>query len=45
MGEQTPQVLFLLLGWSQSLQDTRVMGAKAADTVVESKFRFKRVFV
>jgi hypothetical protein len=45
MGEQTPQVLFLLLGWSQSLQDTRVMGAKAADTVAESKFRFKRVFV
>ena len=46
LGEQVPQVLFLLLGWSQSLQDTRVtglVGARAASGLPEQKFRFKRV--
>ena len=45
LGEQTPQVLFLLLGWSQSLQDTQILGARAsaADALPEPKFRFKRV--
>jgi hypothetical protein len=44
MGEQTPQVLFLLLGWSQSVQDTRV-GAAASEvnSFPEPKYRFKRV--
>ena len=46
LGEQVPQVLFLLLGWSQSLQDTRVVGARAGalpSGMPEPKFRFKRV--
>jgi hypothetical protein len=45
LGEQTPQVLFLLLGWSQSLQDTSVFGARATavNAATEPKFRFKRV--
>jgi hypothetical protein len=41
--EQVIQVLFLILGWSQSLQDTRVVGAQALSTMPEPKFRFKRV--
>jgi hypothetical protein len=44
LGEQLPQVLFLLLGWAQSLQDTSVFsGASAANALPEPKFRFKRV--
>jgi hypothetical protein len=44
MGEVTPQVLFLLLGWSQSVQDTRVgAGASAVSEFPEAKFRFRRV--
>jgi hypothetical protein len=44
MFEQVVQVLFLLLGWSQSIQDTYAFGARAvvADRP-EPKFRFKRV--
>ena len=43
MLEQVVQVTFLLLGWSQSLQDTRAVGAQAVSTMPEPKFRFKRV--
>lgn len=43
--EQVTQVLFLLLGWSQSLQDTRVLGAQSMNTMPEPKFRFRRVIV
>jgi hypothetical protein len=45
MGEQTPQIMFLLFGWSQSLQDTSVLGvgARAVSSSPEPKFRFKRV--
>jgi len=45
MGEQTPQVIFLLLGWAQSIQDTRPVGAGATEESMqpEPKFRFKRV--
>lgn len=45
LGEQVLQVLFLLIGWAQSLQDTNVAigskGALAAGS--QPKFRFKRV--
>jgi len=44
LGEQMLQVLFLLVGWAQSLQDTNVaLGAKAATSIAEPKFRFRRV--
>ena len=44
LGEQMMQVLFLLVGWSQSLQDTNVaLGAKAVTSMAEPKFRFRRV--
>jgi hypothetical protein len=44
LGEQVPQVLFLLLGWASSLQDTSVFaGAKAMSYQPEGKFRFRRV--
>jgi hypothetical protein len=47
MGEQLPQVLFLLLGWAQSLQDTSVfgVGVAAASSMPEPKFHFKKVIV
>ena len=41
--EQVIQVLFLLLGWSQSVQDTQVAGATAMSMAPEPKFRFRRV--
>jgi len=45
MGEQVPQVLFMIIGWAQSLQDTSVFGAgvQAATGMPEPKFRFRRV--
>jgi hypothetical protein len=44
LGEQVLQVLFLLIGWAQSLQDTNVaIGARAVASMSEPKFRFKRV--
>jgi hypothetical protein len=47
MGEQLPQVLFLLLGWASSLQDTSVFAQRAGATAMndgpEPKFRFRRV--
>ena len=41
--EQVIQVLFLLLGWSQSLQETGPLGAQVMSALPEPKFRFKRV--
>jgi hypothetical protein len=45
LGEQMTQIFFMLLGWTQSLQDTSVVGASAnaASELPEPKFRFKRV--
>jgi hypothetical protein len=44
LGEQVPQVLFLLLGWAVSLQDTSVFaGASAVNSFADQKFRFRRV--
>jgi hypothetical protein len=40
LGDQVVQVCFLLLGWSQSLQDT----GEIESAPVAEKFRFKRVF-
>jgi hypothetical protein len=40
LGEQVVQVCFLLIGWSQSLQDTGEVELAPA----EEKYRFKRVF-
>ena len=48
MGEQMTQVIFLLLGWAVSLQDTSVLNLGSAAPVAvypEAKFRFKRVIV
>ena len=42
MFEQVIQVTFLLLGWSQSLQDTYAYGAQTVQGP-EPKFRFRRV--
>ena len=41
LGEQTTQILFLMLGWSQSLVDTG--GGAMASALPEPKFRFKSV--
>ncbi len=45
MFDQCPQVIFLLLGWSQSVQDPQPAGAgvRAESYLPEPKFRFKRV--
>jgi hypothetical protein len=48
LGEQVPQILFLLLGWAVSLQDTSVFGQQRAGAAAindgpEPKFRFRRV--
>ena len=40
LGDQVVQVCFLLIGWSQSLQDTGEVELPA----VEEKYQFKRVF-
>ncbi len=45
LGEQVAQVLFLLLGWAQSLEDTRVLGvgARSESSLPDAKFNFKRI--
>jgi hypothetical protein len=43
MGEQVPEMLFLMLGWSQSLQDVGPANAGAWVPAVQPKFRFRRV--
>jgi hypothetical protein len=45
LGALMPQLLFLLLGWSQSLQDVPASGAQPATVQVgaEPKFHFRRV--
>ena len=45
LGEQMTQIYFILIGWSQSVQDTYAFGAGAAliSSQPEPKFRFKRV--
>jgi hypothetical protein len=46
MGEQLPQITFMLIGWSQSLRDntSRVGATAGAQDASLAKFGFKRVF-
>lgn len=43
MGEQTPQIAFLLIGWSQSLKPVSTGPAFAPEGVVRSRFIFRRI--
>jgi len=45
LGEQLPQVAFLLIGWSQSLQEGKDGPTSSVMTADADKFRFKRVLV
>lgn len=44
LGEQLPQITFLLLGWSQSLQESQSMDGNGAAEAATGKFSFKKVF-
>jgi len=44
LGEQLPQITFLLLGWSQSLQEGVSDQNQSLATTSQAKFSFKRVF-
>jgi hypothetical protein len=44
MGEQTPHVAFLLIGWGQSLKASRATAATVPEYSSPSKFALKRVF-
>jgi hypothetical protein len=44
MGEQLPQITFLLIGWSQSLREGSSSQGNALSNPSMSKFSFKRVF-
>jgi hypothetical protein len=45
LGEQLPQVLFLILGWQQSFDFRSVQGPRLAAQEPEGRFKFKRVIV
>jgi hypothetical protein len=44
MGEQTPQIAFLLIGWSQSLSPASKGAEAAPEDTERSRFTFKRIF-
>jgi hypothetical protein len=44
MGEQIPQVAFLLIGWSGSILPESALAEAAPADAVRSKFSFKRIF-
>jgi hypothetical protein len=44
MGEQTPQIAFLLVGWSQSLLPTSTGPSAVPEDVARSRFKFRRIF-
>jgi hypothetical protein len=44
MGEQMPQIAFLLIGWSQSLQPGFTKTSAAIEDTAPSRFTFQRVF-
>jgi hypothetical protein len=44
MGEQTPQIAFLLIGWSQSLSPDSMGPAAAPEDAERSRFTFQRIF-
>jgi hypothetical protein len=43
MGEQMPQIAFLLIGWSQSVLPVSTGPAVASENVVRSRFTFRRI--
>jgi hypothetical protein len=45
LGEQLPQIAFLLIGWSQSLHETQDGRAEHLSAPEIARFNFKRVFV
>ncbi len=45
LGEQLPQIAFLLIGWSQSLQEGNAAHPEYAASKTTTKFRFRRVLV
>jgi hypothetical protein len=44
MGEQTPQIAFLVIGWSQSILPASTEPAVAPESAVRSRFIFRRIF-
>jgi len=44
MGEQTPQIAFLLIGWSQSIQPVSTELAAEPGNAVRPRFTFRRIF-
>jgi len=44
MGEQLPQIAFLLIGWSQSILPVSTGPAAATEIAAPSRFAFRRVF-
>lgn len=44
MGEQLPQIAFLLIGWSQSIQPGATGVATVQESSVRARFAFKRIF-
>jgi hypothetical protein len=44
MGEQLPQIAFLLIGWSQSILPVSTGPAAAPEIALRSRFAFRRVF-
>jgi hypothetical protein len=44
MGEQTPQIAFLLIGWVQSVRPGLVTSASAPEDAAPSRFVFRQVF-
>lgn len=44
MGEQTPQIAFLLIGWSQSILPVSVEPAVVPEETTRSRFSFRRIF-
>jgi hypothetical protein len=44
LNEPVYELLFLMLGWSQSLRSSEVLGEVTAPVVAEARFNFRRVF-
>jgi len=44
LGEQIPQIAFLLIGWSQSIRSGSIASPSAPLEVVRTRFAFKRIF-
>jgi hypothetical protein len=44
MGEQTPQIAFLLIGWIQSIRPSSQTTTLAQEDTSSSKYAFRRVF-